>query len=197
MLTDNDLAPSLEPVVAPAPTTAPVLKVPEPRSFSNALKMAKLLFGPLARIWKRYQLGDYREITGVTYEVGTERNGVRKVYGLDDNLQKALQTAVIQVAALEQGKGKLPQDVLPARSVGKPVLTRRQKWLLDYVDVYGTCCGQDKPVSGPSAEDREEIKALISHLRPNDVKDFQPPTISNLEQTKVYISALRQAVARM
>lgn len=195
MLTDSPVGLDLTPVVPPAPALPSVMQVPEPHSLAHARKMAKLLFGPLARIWVRYQLGDCREITGHTYEVGTERDGRKKVYGLDDNLQKALQTAVVQVAALEQSRGALPRDIISMVRPSKPVLTRRQKWLLDYVDVYGKHSVSGEP-SGPPAEDREEIKALISHLRPNDVKDFQPPTISNPEQTQEYIKALRQAVTR-
>lgn len=195
-LTENDVTPDLQVPVQPGPQLPPVMQVPEPKSLSQARSMARILFGPFSRIWVRVRkLAGANFADAVTYEVGTERNGAKKIYGIGEVLQEALQQAVIQVSALEHGRG-LPRDVMPTFSrVRKPVLTRRQKWLLEYVDVSTTA----KLISGGFAlppEDRDEIKALITHLRPNDVKDFQPPTIGTPEATQNYIERLREAVTR-
>lgn len=117
-----------------AEETAPeVLKVPEPNSLSHARKMAKTLFGPLARIWVRVRHQDgeapLEGYTGTEYEVGTQRGDNKKLYGIDENLQKALQKAVETINDMELKRGKLPRDVIPFHRTHAHGLSKKAKSL--------------------------------------------------------------------
>ena len=186
----------------PQPPQPPsVMKLPEVKSISHARKMASILFGPLARVWVRKHTDDGREVAR-TYEVGVERAGNRKVFAIDETLQVALQKAVESVADYERVHGNLPKNVFPQFSAAaKPVLTRRMKRLIKQVGVI-----LDPATQG---DDIKEIEALVSHLRPNDVSDFEMPLLNASacnyfpindpalpKGLKDYISSLRTAVGR-
>jgi hypothetical protein len=194
------------PAATPEPVVPPVMKLPDVRTISHARKMAKILFGPLARVWVREHAHDKRTV--VSYEVGVERAGHRKVFAIGEKLQEAMQAAVQSTSEYEHRHGNLPKNVMPMFSaVQKPVLTRRMKWINDYIDYASTEAEEYEKVLQSFGldskltyclpeEDAKEIKTLVSHLRPNDVKGFQPPVSGTPEAVKTYISELRQAVAR-
>lgn len=178
MLTDNDLAPDLSPVMPPAaPAPRQSMRLPEVKTISQARRLAKILLGPLARLWAR---GPQQ------FEVGVERGGSRKVFSVEDSPQQALQTAVDHLSEYEASKGHLPKDVIPMfrSSNAAPPLTRRAKALQEYVSA----------VDFLSPEDRQEIKALINYLPANRVADFQRP-ISSPDGVRDFIFRLQTAIS--
>lgn len=198
MDTLSNIPPDLD--TPPTPTPPAVMKLPEVKSISHARKMASILFGPLARVWVRKHADDKGVV--ITYEVGVERAGNRKVFAIDEALQVALQKAVESVSDYERVHGNLPRNVFPQFSAAaKPVLTRRMKRVIKQVGVI-----LDPATQG---DDIKEVEALVSHLRPNDVSDFEMPLLNASacnyfpindpaipNGLKDYISSLRTAVGR-